>query len=318
MKFIPLKMKRVIKEGLIDLKNFGLKVMLARIYWILSDESIESIKYRNKVLVQWITQHYEEIIKKYQIKCTDTLDKNETSGNIWVFWWNGKKDMPDIIRMCHMSKKRCSSGHKLVLLSEDNLKDYVEFPDYVWELFNNRQLRIQHFADMIRVQLIQKYGGLWLDASVYCTKHIPEEIFEKEFFSISSIKEDRFVSECRWTTFVIGGCKDNILCSFLNEFFMEYCKSGKPFIDYYMFDCAIAAAYNTLPSVRDYIDQLEKTQNSCYWVNEHIEDVFEDYESIIEKQDFFQKISWGNLLNCPPKKPSLYNYLWQKETYEKS
>lgn len=319
MKFIPLKIKRIIKEGIADFRHFGFKVMIARIYWILSDESMKSIVFRNQILIQWLTLRYKTLIEKYQEKNKQNNILNTVACPIWIFWWQGEENMPDIIKICYKSKLRCAGKHPVILLTRDNLQEYIDFPEYVWNQFENGQLRIQHLADMVRVQLIQKYGGIWLDASVYCNDYIPEEFFEMEIFSLSGKKDERYVSECRWTTWAIGGQKNNILCAFLNEFFLEYCKSGKPFIDYYMFDCAIAVAYNNLPQVKSAIDQLKKAENSYYWLNEHLEEDEESVKKELMTQNIFQKISWKSFMNVVPENQSLYVYLKQKENeYGKS
>lgn len=314
MRFISLKIKRIIKEGITDFRYFGFKVMIAKIYWILADESVKSIVYRNRILVQWLTLFCKTLIERYQNENKQENILKAEASPIWVFWWQGKEDMPDIIRLCHKSKIRCAGKHPVILLTKDNLHEYVYFPEYVWNQFENGQLCIQHLADMIRVQLIQKYGGIWLDASVYCIHSIPEEVFEMEIFSLRGKKDEQYVSECRWTTWAIGGQKDNILCTFLNDFFLEYCKRGKPFIDYYMFDCAIAVGYNNFLQLKSAIDQLKIAENSYYWLNEHLKEDADSVKKELAIQNIFQKISWKSYLDVVPEKQSLYAYLKQKES----
>lgn len=47
---------------------------------------------------------------------------------------------------------------------------------------------------MIRVQLIKKYGGLWLDASIYCTKELEESMFSFPVYSLKGELDERYVS----------------------------------------------------------------------------------------------------------------------------
>lgn len=313
-----LTFKRILKEGWTDLRYFGVEVMLAKIRMILSKQSVESSIYRNEILVKWLTKYCQDLLDKYKNKKTI---KAEVTANLplWVFWWQGREAMPEIIELCYKSKLRAAGTHPVILLTKDNIREYVEFPEYVWQQFEAKKLRIQHLADMIRVQLIAKYGGIWLDASIYCIGNIPEEIYSADVYSLKHEIDEQYVSLCRWTTFVIGGLKNNVLCSFLNEFFVEYCKTGKPFIDYYMFDCAIAVAYNNLPQVRQAIDKLQMSEKSCYWLDEHLSEYWENTERELKSQGIFQKIAWQQYSNNSFGEDSLYTYLKQKEEeYAKS
>ena len=309
MKNFMLKIKRSIKEGYSDFRNFGLKVAFAKIRLICADESLKSIKYRNKILCKYIEKNFDYLLKKYN---DYKIESTKAEDTIWVFWWTGEESMPLAIKLCHQSKLNNSNGCKVVLLTEENIKDYVSFPDFVWTQFEEGKLRIQHFADMIRVQLVKKYGGVWLDASLYCTEPIDEKIFDLEIFSLKEDIDERFVSLSRWTTFAIGGYKDNVLCAFLNEFFIDYCKTGKPFIDYFMFDCAIAVAYDNITSVKEKIDILEKTDD-IYWLTSHIKDEFDITDMKNIKMSPFQKIAWKSIKEDDISEKSLYKQLMTKE-----
>lgn len=313
MKKLLIKLRLIICDGLRDIYYFGFKVMFANTYCTLTDDSLKSIVHRNQILLQWLTKHNRELLENYKQKGCEKLDAETAQAPLWIFWWQGRRAMPEIIALCYQSKVRAAGSHPIVLLTKDNVKNYVEFPDYVWEQFSKKKLKIQHLADMIRVQLIAKYGGVWLDASIYCRDKIPESVYQSEIFSLKGPLNNKYVSKCRWTTFAIGGNKNNILCSFLNDFFIRYCKTGKPFINYYMFDCAIAVAYDNLPQVKKEIDKLPMSPNDFYWLSEHLGDTSEEAKEKLKHQTLFQKIAWKNYVENIPGEESLYMYLKRRE-----
>lgn len=310
---IPIKVKRIIKEGLHDLYYYNLSVMVARMYCTIVDESLDGVKRKNKAILDYLHKKYGYIIQRYQKN--EEIAVQSVNAPIWVFWWDGEENMPDVIKMCYQSKLRTSGSHPVILLTHENINNYIEFPEYVWNQFYNKKLRIQHLADMIRVQLIRRYGGLWLDASVYCAKDIPEEIFELPLYSMRGEIDEKYVSKNQWTTFVIGGWKNNVLCSFLDDFFIEYCKTDKPFIDYFMFDCAIALAYAELPLIKNQIDNLPKTQGDCYWINSKLEEIMTEqiYNDLIRQNVIFYKIAWNKWINSANNSETFYSYLLRKE-----
>lgn len=316
MDSILVKIKRIIKEGYVDLRDFGIKVMLSRMYCTLTDETVNGITIKNKAILEYLEKNFIHLLRKYQNN-TEREKREVISKDapIWVFWWQGREKMPEIIEMCLVSKIRNSGNHPVILLTEENIKNYIQFPEYVWNQFYRKQLRIQHLADMIRVQLIKRYGGLWLDASIYCARPLDESIFQMAVYTLKGEEDKKYVSKNQWTTFVIGGQKGNTLCSFLDEFFIQYCKTGKPFIDYFMLDCAINFAYKNIPQVKEDLDLVPKTQGDYYWLNRNLEmplteKLLNEYR---QEASSFYKIAWNKKLKKESWKYTFFEYLLEKE-----
>lgn len=302
-----LKLKMLIKNGYHDTRDFGLRIGMAKSACILYDDALAYVQKKNTAILTKLRKDFDYLIKKYQP--AEEASVATPNAPIWVLWWGG--EMPDIIRACTKSKQRHANGHPVILLTKDNIKEYVTFSDDVWQQAENDHLRIAHLADMIRVQLIRRYGGIWLDASIYCAKDIPENAFCDPVFSLRGAPNAKFVSNNQWTTFAIGGYPNNVLCSFLDDFFQDYCATGKPFIDYFMFDCAIALAYHNIPAVRSSIDALPPSNNDCYWLDQHLDaPVFPGYQ---ENLAVFNKIAWQRFRNNNPPAPSIFNDLFYED-----
>lgn len=50
------------------------------------------------------------------------------------------------------------------------------------EKYKNKTICMAHFSDLLRVSLLSKYGGIWIDASVFLTKPTPQDIKNADFF----------------------------------------------------------------------------------------------------------------------------------------
>lgn len=301
---IPVKLKRLVKEGYLDIRDFGLRVGLARWNCILHDESLISVQRKNKVILEKLHADYAPLLRAYRARKENTIA--EPNAPIWMLWWDG--ELPDILKLCYRSRIKHAGNHPIIMLTKENVHEYISFPDCVWQQFQDGTLRIQHLADMIRVQLLRKYGGLWLDASIYCNEDIPESLFEMPLFSIKGDPNPRFVSNNQWTTFAIGGYKNNVLCSFLDDFFQEYCSQGKRFIDYFMFDCAMALAYEHIPAVKSSIDSIPYVHGDCYLLDRSLEGT----DCVVELP-LFSKISWGRFRDQKAAPGTLYAKLLNEE-----
>jgi len=300
---IPLKWKYIIKGGWQRLRDFGPGVASAYVRTVWEGDSLESVQAHNGEILKYLEREYSGLLEQYRNGVEPTVGQEKAP--VWMLWWDG--EMPDIIRLCCRSKLRWTGRHPVTLLTKDNVREYVSFPDCVWQQFESGKLRIQHLADMIRVQLIRKYGGLWLDVSIFCAGEIPEYCFQRPLYSVKGTPDPRFVSNNQWTTFAIGGWKGNVLCAFLDDFFQEYCRRGKPFIDYFMFDCAIALAHRHIPAVRASLDSLTQEERDTYWLNAHLEQPEAAFDP--EKLPAFSKIGWGQFRHRQPTPGTVYERL---------
>lgn len=99
---------------------------------------------------------------------------------IWQYWAQGGANMPDLVKVCLKSVEKHTLGYKLLRISDENLDEYLEIPD--WLKSKKKTMSNAHFADLLRCVLLSVYGGVWLDASVFLTGDIPEYVFDSAFF----------------------------------------------------------------------------------------------------------------------------------------
>lgn len=99
---------------------------------------------------------------------------------IWQYWAQGYDAVPPVVRECLDSVEEFAGDYTLVRLTDENLQEYLDLPEYVQQ---KRALYSRaHFADLLRLMLLQVYGGVWLDATVMLTAPVPEEYSALDFF----------------------------------------------------------------------------------------------------------------------------------------
>ncbi|WFF39528.1 capsular polysaccharide synthesis protein [Moraxella nasibovis] len=105
---------------------------------------------------------------------------------IWQYWGQGVNgDLPDIVKLCFKSVDKYKGDYQVIRLDDDNLSDYLEFPDFVFEKRQNPQFKPAFFADILRLALLYHYGGVWVDATILLTAPIDERILAQDFFMFS-------------------------------------------------------------------------------------------------------------------------------------
>lgn len=140
--------------------------------FLLSDLSdlkkeVKEIKKQNKAF---------HIIKQY-INITEnpfpSLQPKNRQDVVWQFWEPPKTTNCSaglkLVSSCLESvQKNIWAGYKRELLDLSTSKKYVEFPDFVYQkLQDNRDgFGFTAFSDILRLALLYKFGGIWLDASI--------------------------------------------------------------------------------------------------------------------------------------------------------
>lgn len=91
-----------------------------------------------------------------------------TPKNIWAYWHDGWEGAPELIKYCINSweeKNKRWAVHKF-----DYQSICKEFP----ELLNVEVKYRAHFADIVRLKLLRKHGGVWVDATALCARELDE------------------------------------------------------------------------------------------------------------------------------------------------
>lgn len=91
--------------------------------------------------------------------------------NIFLYWenLNGSKT-PDYIELCKESIfKYNSNDFNIISVNKKNLSDYIDVPESLLRIKN-----IAQKTDFIRVALLCKHGGIWLDSDCISLKPLKE------------------------------------------------------------------------------------------------------------------------------------------------
>lgn len=171
---------------------------------------------------------------------------------IWVCWLQGEENMPELVKTCYKSILKFSGEHQVVLITLDNLKNYVNIDERIIKRFEKGVIKAAAFSDIIRLNLLFKYGGVWLDATIYCTSIIDERLFQNDFQSIGTRAiNKRFVANGRWCVFMIGSHSLSNSIYSLKTIYEAYLIKEDCMIDYLLIDYIIDLFCSMKPDFRN-------------------------------------------------------------------
>lgn len=267
-------------------------------------------KKQEKILLDLITASIDPVLQVY--KDDHEIGENTPGAPIWVCWWDGIDDAPDLIQRCIRSVVEHAAKHPVYIVDKVSYSQYLEIPQCILESVKKGSMSLTNLADYIRVALIAKHGGLWIDATVFVTCNIPEDYFALPFFSCNSTGAAGYVADGRWATCCIGGWKNHVLFRFLKSAFEYYCENCDTFIDYFLIDYLIAIAYDHNISVKTAIDGVPFNNPHRFKLNDAMlrDEPAGDFEKYIYEDTVLYKLSRKALYGrqTPDGKESMYSY----------
>ena len=91
--------------------------------------------------------------------------------NVFTYWQGPKTNL--IVELEDRLKTVCQdSGYDLYALDDKSIHDYIDIPDY----FSNA-IHIIDKSDLIRIELLAKHGGIWVDKDVLALREF-DHLFE--------------------------------------------------------------------------------------------------------------------------------------------
>ena len=159
---------------------------------------------------------------------------------------------PPLVKVCFESMKHYSKEADVIILDKETYKDYVTLPQHILSKFEREQITVTHLSDIIRMQLLYQYGGLWLDSTVLVTSEIPDDIFEMPFYTISYDKQ------YKWTAFLIGGEKGCVIFKEQNRLLSQYWKKEELLVEYLLIDYVMELLYSHNHQVKELIDAVPR------------------------------------------------------------
>lgn len=284
-------------------RNFGIKVsaidIINRYVFNENKNNIGKkwhyLKYSNAK--RYIYEKYGNIIKKNKYEKLSSLIKKDDP--IWVFWYQGLSNAPDIVKICVASIKKNAGNHRVIIITKSNLLQYVNMPKYILEKVDSGQITLTHFSDILRMALLYEHGGIWSDATLFWSDSINNHFNDSTFITINhGLFSDYHVCKGKWTGFFIGASKNNPAIKLFRDIFYEYWKNENCLYCYYLIDVIIATCYDNVDYVRDMIDDVPINNTSVFELNKILNEPYnkEQFDRLL-RRNWLHKLSYKTKLN---------------------
>lgn len=282
---------RKIKFIITHLWYFGIADTISMILVVIFGKPFFSL--RDKTILKFLKKRFKSQVEKY--KTTNYPDTNiSDQAPIWTFWAQGVDSMPPIGKKCLEMVHRHSNGREVIVLDMNNFKDYIEIPDTIIKKTEQGIIKLQHFSDLVRCTLLEKFGGIWIDACILLTRDIPH--IENCFFTAQIIRPGYFYSG-KWVIGFQGATPHNPMHAYAKEILTRYYMTDLPLINYLLLDYMLLLAYNEIPSIKQMVDKAPKNIVDFHYTSRN------RYNHISDN-DFHNALSKNMILRA--------SYKWEK------
>lgn len=116
----------------------------------LSRKSLEIVRLAvdNRIYCK-LKKKYKGFISEYQQKEDTKNILHEHVDIVWVCWFQGMEHAPKMVQYCFESLKSNLRDKRIILITEDNYKEYVQFPTYILEKYEKGCFSKTHLSDLL-------------------------------------------------------------------------------------------------------------------------------------------------------------------------
>ena len=224
----------------------------------------------------------------------DSIPKG-MDGKIWMCWWQGMESAPEIVRACAESVKKNSAGREVIVISDENISKYVELPEWVIDLQRRGVLSRTHMSDYLRLELLSRYGGLWLDSTFFCCGPLVSSLYDAPIFSVKRPDYRHGSIAAGYFANYALGCDEEHRYIFLaiKNLFAEYWNKSEYLIDYLLTDYLIVMAERHSSAICDAFASIKPNNSHCDDLQPILGDVYSSDTWDSMKQDtLLFKLTW--------------------------
>lgn len=263
---------------------------LGQIPHIIGENNARKIcEKRHNVTREFLEQEFYEFITNYEFNTCN----QKNSKIIWTLWMQGYEKAPELVKSTIDSIRKFAelNNFQFILLEESTIEKYIVFPKLIKEKMDLGVIDYTKISDILRVSLLAKYGGTWVDATIYMKEEFDSSLLLQNYYTIKTGGIEDYspnISNNRWKGFFLSG--NSSLFSFTRDFFFEYYSRYDIAVDYLLIDYIFDIAYKYDEKIKNQMLELEKSNPNLFWLENHFSEKFDRkiWEDISKETKIFK------------------------------
>lgn len=249
-------------------------------------------KQRKQKLKEWTTKAEKKYLKRYLYAIDTTLTRHTPQTTpvkkIWICWLQGEENAPDIVKSCIQSVRRQMPDYEIILITNDNMSQYITFPDYIYKKKKKDRITNIQFSDILRISLLKQYGGIWLDATVFLSAPLDKKITDSEFFAYHS---NIHLKNNSW---LLQSAPHHLLMENMQNLMFAYWQHENRMLNYFLYHLFFDLMIEESPACRQEWEKVPVLYDSdCYDLADSLLKPFKETEfSAIKQKNSVHKLTY--------------------------
>ena len=220
------------------------------------------------------------------------------NGVVWFCWLQGIEKAPELVKTCLRSLRE-NVDAEIMVLDDRNFVEYVELPEFIVRKYRKGIIPPALFSDMLRLELLIRYGGTWMDSTVWVSPKVGvkdskcwqawQKIRESDLFIYRYFnREGRVEGMSNWFIHAKAG---NALLKDTRDTLYAYWRDYDCTVEYYIFHLFFSYAAKKYPEM---IRQMPKGNSyHALWLAHNVERGIPeaDWQKLIANVPF-HKLNW--------------------------
>ena len=134
-------------------------------------------------------------------------------------------------------------------------------------------------SDVLRFRLLEKYGGYWLDATVFFSDDIPMQYFSGDFYCqrMAGTKDSlREACKSNWCGFSMAGPAHSPVFRFMNDAFDKWWANYDKIIEYVLIDYMLMTGFSHVPQIHAIIDAVPNNNEEIFSLYKKLNEPYSD------------------------------------------
>ncbi len=110
---------------------------------------------------------------------------------LWMFWHQGVENAPKIVKNCIQNWMNKNRNWDIRVLDHNTAATICSLPEW----YSTLDVPLATYSDILRIHLLQRYGGVWADATTWCVCPLDDWIDQvtqrQGFFAYATPAPDR-------------------------------------------------------------------------------------------------------------------------------
>ncbi|MHB9648590.1 capsular polysaccharide synthesis protein [Weissella paramesenteroides] len=197
---------------------------------------------------------YRYIYKKFKNKSityedTDISEEQiqQNKNSIWFMWLQGIENAPEIVKYNLLVLQKKFGNERVKVVTWNNLFEYINLPSFIKIKLNKKLISLTHLSDIVRIQLLVTYGGMWVDSTVLFSGNLPDSIYNQSFFVPQTLKPGRDGVTIPVSNWLIIAKRNNNMAVRLRNLLFNYWENYNNPIDYFIFHHLMMLVFDEFP-----------------------------------------------------------------------